>query len=491
MPANLLFITTDQQRWDSLPCYGLDFMQTPALDRIAREGMVFENCVTPSPVCVPYRASMMCGQYPATTGVLSNGQWLPDSSVTWPGRFGSAGYRTAAIGKMHFTPWDLMAGFDERVIAEDKRHVYLPDDHVNFLRANGMERFHPTQKPGYYEHLGASVTPRPKRFHIDAFVGDRAARWLSEAARGPFAAWVSFPGPHDPYDPPEEMADLYYDAPIPDVVGSEAELAGKPNAQGSRRGGSLGNSMYRIDPSRATPEIRRRWRAHYYANITLIDEGIGKMMSALDSAGALDSTLIVFNSDHGDALGDHGLTYKGFFYNAMVHTPLLIRGPGVPAGQRSAALVNAVDLVPLFYNACGLEPPHTLEGVDLRPLFTDPSGSVQDAVFSEISGRAMVQTARHKYAHYIDGSAELYDLEDDPDELENLAGTPASREVECELRGRLLQHWLGHFPYQARAAGRPPHPARASLEEAYRRHCSSGGDPRTAPTRPALGSGCL
>ena len=482
MPQNLLFIITDQQRWDSLPCYGLDFMQTPALDRLAREGMVFDNCVTPSPVCVPYRATMMCGQYPATTGVLGNGQWLPDTSVTWPERFGAAGIRTAAIGKMHFTPWDLMAGFDERIIAEDKRHVYLPDDHVKFLRAHGMERFHPTEKPGYFENLGASVTPRPRKFHIDAFVGDQAASWIQKNGKDPFAIWVSFPGPHDPYDPPEEMASMYYDAPIPEPIGSPEELAGKPPAQRRRNSGSLNNSMYRIDPSQTTPEIRRRWRAHYYANISLIDGGIGKMLDALESVGALDDTLIVFNSDHGDALGDHGLCYKSFFYNAMVHTPLLIRGPGVPRGRRCPALVNAIDLVPLFYRACGIAPPDTLEGVDITPLFRDPTATVQDAVFSEISGRAMVQTARHKYAHYSDGVGELYDLQTDPDELTNLAGRPEYAAVERDLRGRLLQHWLSHFPYQTRPISHPQHPARRWLEDAYRKHRESGGDIHTAPT---------
>ena len=230
MARNLLFITTDQQRWDTLPCYGLDFMKTPALDRLAAEGLVFENCIVPSPVCVPCRAAMMSGQYPFTTGVTGNGGWLPDHVPTWPAHLGNTGRKTAAIGKMHFHPWDALCGFDERIIAEDKRHVYLPDDHVKFLNAHGMDRPHPTTLPGYYESLSAPVTPRPRKFHVDGFTGDQAAEWVQKNGRDPFAIWVSFAGPHDPYDPPEEMAGMYDDAPIPGPIGSPEELATKPRA---------------------------------------------------------------------------------------------------------------------------------------------------------------------------------------------------------------------------------------------------------------------
>jgi len=481
MAKNLLFITTDQQRWDSLPCYGLDFIQTPALDRLAQEGMVFENCSVTSPVCVPCRAALLSGQYPSTCGVLGNGGWLNPSVPTWPALLGATGRRTAGIGKMHFSPWDDLGGFDERIIAEDKRHVYLPDDHVHFLKAHGYDRPHPVSLPQYFESLGAPVTPRPKKFHVDGFTGDQAAAWLEKNGADPFAVWVSFAGPHDPYDPPEEMADLYYDAPIPEPYGSAAELASKPPAQHGRNRGSLDNSMFRIDPSLATPEQYRRWRAHYYANITLIDEGIGKMLQALEAAGTLEDTLIVFTSDHGDALGDHGLSYKGFFYDCMVHVPLLIRGPGVPAGQRSPALVSTLDLVPLFYRACDAPLPQTLQGEDITPLFANPASSIRNAAFSEIQGRTMVLTGDYKYVHYADGSAELYDVAADPQELTNLASDPQHRDAEHHLRGLLVEHSLANLPLQARANDQPPYRVRAILEREYRAFRNNGGRPEDAP----------
>ena len=467
---NLLFITTDQQRWDSLPCYGLDFIRTPNLDRLAREGVVFERAYTPAPLCVPMRAALMSGQWPSTTGVLGNGHWLDSSVPVWPHLFSAAGLWTGAIGKMHFHPWDAHYGFQERISAEDKRHTYLPDDYSKFLRAHDLAPLHPTAKPGYFEWLQASVTPWPKRFHADAFVGDQGADWLAQHAGRRFAAWVSFPGPHDPYDPPEEMASLYYDAPIPEPVGGGDELRTKPRVQRGRARNSLRNVMYQIDPSSATPELYRRWRAHYYANITLIDEGIGKMLAALEHAGALDRTLIVFTSDHGDALGDHGLAYKSFFYDCMARVPLIVRGPGVARGARCAALVSTLDLVPLFYHAGGVEPPATLQGIDLTPLLTDPAQSLRDCVVSENLNALMVRDERYKYVQYRDGDGELYDLESDPQELTNLIADRAHMGEVSRLRGLLVAHMLESFQVRARAGHRPPDPRRAALDAMYGSH---------------------
>ncbi len=465
---NLLFITADQQRWDSLPCYGLDFMQTPHLDRLAREGMVFERCYVPAPLCVPTRAALMCGQWPTTTGVLGNGHWLDEGKLpVWPQLLTDAGYNTAAIGKMHFFPWDARNGFQERISAEDKRHTYLPDDHSKFLKAHGYRRAHPTQNPGYFDTLNASVTPLPKRFHVDGFIGDQAAEWLASQGTEPFAAWVSFAGPHDPYDPPEEMADMYYDAPIPAPVGSREELVNKPRAQQQAGQENLKNSMYRMAPSEATPEQHRMWRAHYYANITLIDEEVGKMLAALEANGVLDETLIIYTADHGDALGDHGLPYKGFYYESMAHVPLIIRGPGVDAGTRCPALVSSLDYVPLFYSACDVEPPDTLQGRSLAPLLSDPTLPHRDIVFSENMGSQMVRDARYKYAHYATGESELYDLETDSDEIENLAESRAHADVISYMRGLLCEHNLHNHAYQSAAVSRPQEPFRVKLEEAY------------------------
>ncbi|HEX2517207.1 MAG TPA: sulfatase-like hydrolase/transferase [Chloroflexota bacterium] len=464
-PLNLLFITTDQQRWDSLPCYGLDFMRTPHLDRLAREGVVFERAYTPAPLCVPMRAALMSGQWPATLGVLDNSQWFPagtggvegagrDGVPVWPEAVTGAGYRTAGIGKMHFTPWDARLGFVERITAEDKRQYFWPDDYEKFLRANGIAKHHPTGLPGYFETLQASVFPHPRRFHVDAYVGDQAADWIARyggAGQPPFAAWVSFPGPHDPYDPPQEMAAMYDEAPIPEPIPAPA---GAGAARG--QGGVRQSPLYQLDLSRATAEHYRRWRAHYYANISLIDEGIGKILGALEESGALERTLIVFTSDHGDALGDHGLAYKSAFYEPIARVPLLVRGPGVTPGGRCPALISTLDLVPLFYRTCGLEPPPVVQGIDPTPLLRDPFAPGRAFVFSELQGRTMVRDERFKYVHYRDRECELYDLQADPTEERNLAPDPAHTGELARLRGLLVEHALENSACRAVAAQREP-----------------------------------
>jgi arylsulfatase A-like enzyme len=263
------------------------------------------------------------------------------------------------------------------------------------------------------------------------------------------------------------MARMYYDAPIPEPIGSAAELVNKPPAQRSRGKGTLRNAMFQIDPSQATAEHYRRWRAHYYANISLIDESVGKILDSLERAGVLDDTLIIYTSDHGDALGDHGLSYKGLFYDSMVHVPLLMRGPGVTPGARAGSLVSTIDLMPLFYQTCGLTPPDTLQGEDVSRLLADPSATLREEAFCEITGKAMVQTDRYKYGSYNDGSAELYDLQEDPHEIRNLSGDPGYAKAESEMRARLVEHWLRNQGEQARAMNVPVHPLRQAIEDEY------------------------
>jgi arylsulfatase A-like enzyme len=242
----------------------------------------------------------------------------------------------------------------------------------------------------------------------------------------------------------------------------------KPGEQ-QQRTDSTNNSMFRIKPSAATPSQIRRWRAHYYANISLIDEGIGKMLTALEAHGVLDDTMIVFTLDHGDALGDHGLSYKGFFYESMAHVPLVVRGPGGQQGARCPSVVSGLDVIALFYEVFGVAPHETLQAVSPAPMMRDPTTSTRDAVFCEISGRVMVCDGRWKYVHYATGKAELYDLQQQPQEVDNLTGRAEYAAHETRLRGRLLEHWLKNQSQQQIPTRQPQHPFRVALEEDYRR----------------------
>ncbi|MBD3308499.1 sulfatase-like hydrolase/transferase, partial [candidate division KSB3 bacterium] len=463
--TNILFITTDQQRQDSLPCYGLDFMQTPALDRLAHEGIVFDTCVSPSPVCQPARASFTIGQYPHVHGVPDNFRWIRPDSPTIARLFNQAGWHTAAIGKMHYHPWDNPEGFQYRVIAEDKRHIFRPDHWTHYLEQHGYSRDHPAMIPGYADHLGAVVSPLPEALHIDSFLGDEAVRWIETLGEQPFFGWISFNSPHDPYDPPESLADLYQDAPIPEAVGSVDELADKPPYQRNISSFYKKNLLYLTDYSHMTAEQIRRMRAYYLATVTLVDKQIAKILHALEAKHLLDSTLIVFSSDHGDHLGDHGLPFKSTYYESALMVPLIMRGPGLPAGTRCASAINWIDLHATFLALAGIEIPDHVQGADMRELLHSPEKSLNTEAYSELLGSAMVRTPTHKLVLCDDGTGELYDLQERPLEVHNHFNDPRYREIQDELTSKLLQHLLAHSRYRSFGGGR--HPSDAQRTQAF------------------------
>ncbi len=442
--TNILFITSDQQRRDSLPCYGLDFMHTPSLDRLAREGVVFDNCVSASPVCQPCRAAFMSGQYPHVNGVPDNFRWLRPGTPTIADTFRSAGWETAAIGKMHFDPWDDPQGFEYRISAEDKRHFFRFDDHARFLAGNGYERRHPAYVEGYGEWLGAIRSPLPKELHIDSFIGQQAVRYLDSAGAKPFFCWVSFNSPHDPYDPPADLADLYRDAPIPEAVGNAGELRHKPAYQHQLIPFYRTNPLYLSDYSCMDEEKIRRMREYYLASVTLVDEQIGRILDVLDRRGMREETLVVFSSDHGDHLGDHGLPFKGTFYESSLKVPLIISAPGVPQGERARSFVDWIDLHRTFLAVAGIQASDHLQGWDICDLLVEPGLNGRTEAYSELLGRAMVCNDRYKLVVCDDGDGELYDMQEEPLEVVNHFADDQFKELRYELTDKLARHTLSH-----------------------------------------------
>jgi len=341
---------------------------------------------------------------------------------------------------MHVFPWDWPAGFSQRIIAEDKRHYYRRDDYTAFLRKRGFDRYHPKDVPGYFDGLGAITSPLPAECHIDAYTGAQAVEWLGN--RRPeerFALWVSFAGPHDPYDPPEGYAGIYDNAPIPSPLGNAEELSGKPSQQRESLSQLSQHPLYLLDHSRMTEAQIRNIRSHYLANVTLISDQVNEMLKVLEARGLVDDTLIIFTGDHGDALGDHGLLYKSFFYESMARVPLVIAGPGCRAGSRSGALVQHMDIVPFFLERLGA----VLPPMQARSSpFNSQSPAGRDYVFSECGGRAMAADISFKYVCYQDGQEELYNLAVNPEETINLADTPEYRAHKEVLKTALVRHLL-------------------------------------------------
>lgn len=447
---NILFITTDQQRRDSLPCYGLPFMQTPALDRLAGEGIVFDNCSSASPVCQPVRASFMLGQYPHKTGVPDNFRWYRPDSPTIAGSFSEAGWRTAAIGKMHFFPWDAMEGFKERIIAEDKRHIFRNDDWTKYIESHGYHRIHPAEIEGYQSNLGAVINPFPEELHIDNFIGTEAVKWLDNYGndktnkKKPFFTWISFNSPHDPYDPPESLSKLYADSPIPEAIGSAEELDNKPRYQKAIFPTYKNNPLFLSDYSKLNIKQIRKIREHYLATITLVDRQIGKIINSLEQNNLLESTVIVFSSDHGDNLGDHGLPFKSNFYENALMVPLIIRYPGKSNGQHNHSAVNWLDLHATFLKIAGLPIPDHVQGGDITPILDNPDIIFKNEAFSELSGSVMIRTETAKLVLCDDGDGELYDLTERPLEVNNHFHDSSYKDLKEELSRKIMIHLLSH-----------------------------------------------
>lgn len=447
---NIIFIITDQQRSDSINALGSPWMQTPHLDRLAAEGMAFANCFVTSPVCVASRASLFQGMYPHATGVFTNFEpWEP----TWVRWLADAGYHCVNIGKMHINPYDSKGGFHQRFMVENKDRPLFLDEHPRAIYDEWDKALHARglAKPSRYTRAQSD----PERFlnalgcfeweldpdmHPDSFIGDTAAWWIEERqSRAPLFLQIGFPGPHPPYDPTREFLELYQDVDIPVPHVSEEELASQPAMHARLRRAmedfNIDSVAWRDRPDAAALLNLRR---HYAANVSMIDDKIGRIMSALHSKGYLDNAIVIFCSDHADALGDHGHIQKWTMYDSVVRVPLIIWGPDrVRANSRCDELVQLMDLAPTILEAAGVEAPRNWSAKSLTPLLSSgrsPDGPFREHVYSEL-GRDHIQSAsefvimrrdhRWKFVIYPgEEGGELYDLESDPDELVNLWDCP-------------------------------------------------------------------
>ena len=445
---NILFLMTDQQRWDAMGCSG-DWVQTPHLDRIASEGIRFTNCVTTSPVCIPSRLSLATGLYPHNTHVWNNmNHQMPAETPTWMQTMRDAGYRTSLFGKTHLHPHN--GDLRER---EDLMNAYGLDD-VNEIggpRASAKVLSHMTamwEEKGLWEAYRAdyrerfSTKPhivRSSTFELedyaDVYVGQQTKQYLQNYERQePWCCWVSFGGPHEPWDTPEPYASMYNPEDMPPAV---------PRPFMERRPtGHLDRLMQRVNPTFEPGEVGRL-RANYAGNVTLIDDQIGEILDAIEARGELDNTIIVHTSDHGEMNGDYGLIYKSNFLNGAVRIPLLVRTPGTTnAGGICESPVEWIDIGPTLVELVGGELEHRQFGKSLCPVLTQLEATHRDFAISEIEGEIMLLNREWKIALNANGEAYLlFNVQNDPNEIQNLAGRPEVADVETALRLQILE-WL-------------------------------------------------
>lgn len=456
---NIVVIMSDEQRWDTIGADGCPWMITPNLDRLARQGVVFSNAYCASSVCVGSRAAFHYGLYPPASGVYSNSdRW--DGSKEWMWQLRRGGYYCAAIGKNHYSPFESSAcAWHQRVIVENKNGARgFKDDWDRFLEPGGIprpvRRYERIGKEAFRERFGAHTWEWAKDIHSDSFVGNHAVQWIREYnRREPFLLWVGFPGPHTPIDPVTGYAELYSGRKLPKAIGGRAELDGKPWEQRKQfEYWHIDNDDDGIWLSDATPEKIRRLRSHYYGSITMIDEKVGEILTALRQRKLLGDTIVVFTSDHGNMLLDHALFVKWSAYEASVRVPLLVWYPaGFPGGRKTARLTQMFDIVPALLEEAEVPVPEGRQWRSCaRLLRNQPQPEPERRYVYSMVGKsrqcpstfAMVRSNQYKYVHYQDSeSRELYDLKSDPNELVNLAFDPRYAAVRAEYENE-FGRWM-------------------------------------------------
>lgn len=459
---NILWICTDQQRFDSLGCYGNSFVETPNLDRLAREGVLFEHAYSQSPVCTPSRASFLTGRYPRTTRCRQNGQAIPPDEVLVTKRLHDAGYVCGLAGKLHLAPCNpnvcrgteqrIDDGYDQFFWSHDPNDAWFTHDYTQWLRDKGLHR--DTQRFQDSEY----VEVLPSEAHSQTtWCVERAMSFIRSAERfqQPWLFSVNMFDPHHGFDPPlaalERYRAMLADIPLPNYV--EGELDNKPVWQRIDHTGAYGGRAGYPYPDMTAAD--HRWiRAAYWAMIDVIDRQVGRLLDLLEETGQRENTVIIFTSDHGEMLGDHGIYLKGpYFYDPAVRVPLIVTGPGMlNSGVRADALVELVDLAPTLLEASGIEVPIGMQGKSLLPLLTGqtPLQRHRDDVYCEYynamgwhrdpaAHATMVRSRTHKIviAHGT-GTGELYDLNADPTETDNLWNAAESLPLKSEMQERVM-----------------------------------------------------
>jgi arylsulfatase len=444
---NIIFITTDYQRGVDGPSLGSPFLEMPALDRLCKEGMVFTRHYSTAPICMPARYTWLTGRYPHYHGAWDNTEnWIPEKTPVLMELLKAAGYNTIGVGKMHVSPWNRDIGFDKWISADNKRNgkrdAVIDDDYSKFLDQHGMSRWNYLKLQSESEIFGVYDWPYDEKFHIDHYVGDQATGIIKKNEfKEPFFMWISFNGPHNPWDPPAGYSEPYKEMKLPLGNTFPGELATKPKDHTRLRNNYTPQVPGLIDanPERRD-EIIHQIRAGHYGGLTFIDRQLEKVFTALEDKGLFDETIIIYSSDHGAGLGDHNLIHKGTHYNSSAKVPFVVRYPKKIKHRQTDAFSSHVDLMPTLLELAGVPIPESLEGNSLVPILTGKEESVQDKVFIEIRGTTSIVTDDWKMGiNPKDQDGDLYDLKNDPNEIYNLFGKQEYAEIQAKLVDEIVK----------------------------------------------------
>jgi choline-sulfatase len=456
-PPNVLLLMSDQHRRDCLGIEGRPLVRTPNLDQLARSGLRFESAYCSNPVCTPSRASLLTGLYTHHHQTWNNTVPWPFAHKTAAHYFGAAGYMTALIGKMHFVDAQTH-GFDYHLDFNDWYQFLGPKTKLyadELSRANsgsGMPQIDDLWRDEGDPWKSArkldsrqgpvavgDVSEMPEEDHFESFVARETVRFLRKHGKAqPFFAICSFLKPHDPFMPAARFASMFRaeDMQLPPTWG-KADLATLPK--------QVRNSIEHNTP---TPELSdpagaKQRIAMYYANLAQMDDALGQVLKAVRELDLENDTIVLYTSDHGEMLGDHGLWQKFQFYEGSCGVPLIVRAPGVTtAGSRCEMPVSQVQVLPTLGDLCGIRVPK-LDGPSLLPQLRNPAEVHDNPVFAEYDlhkpeAKYMLRRGNYKYTLWTNDIPELYDLKSDPDEMKNLAADPAHRQKLDDMKRQLL-----------------------------------------------------
>jgi arylsulfatase len=472
---NILFIMADQHRGDCLGCDGNRDILTPNLDTIAKEGVRFRNAYTSTPSCIPARAAILTGLSPWHHGLLGMDGWPIPARYPFelPQALHDAGYYAATIGKNHFYPARQSHGYDRMFI--DELHVeaaIFRTDYRSWFWGSAPNIDDPDGCgfgwKGFRNGYQAKAYPYPERLHRTRWVGETAVRFLRSYDRPqPFFLKVSFVHPHSPYIPPERLMRHYADSPLPKAVHGAWSEKYRPRS----------GPGYTIWHGDLGADQVRRSREGYYGQVTFVDEQVGHILEELDARGWLEETLIFYCADHGDMLGDHYMWRKVQPYEPSARIPMLMRWPkGLVSAERGQVLAETTelrDLLPTFLNAASTPAPENLDGRSLLSLVDGKAGEWRsyidlehDICYSPLVHWNALTDGHSKYIfHAYDGSEQLFDLDHDPHELQDLASDPARQNQLRLWRGRMVEHlaergdpWVKNGKLMVRRNGMPISP---------------------------------
>ena len=460
---NILWICTDQQRYDTIGALGNPQVLTPNLDQLAQDGVAFERAYCQSPICTPSRASFLTGMYPSSVRVNRNGNPVfPDFPPLISKILSDAGYTCGLIGKLHLTSafQRIEQRADDGYTFWQYSHAPRDDwstghDYADWVRAKGAD----------LSELTKEETGVPAEYHQTTWCAEKTIDFIQAERSRPFFACVNIYDPHPPFNPPQAYRDLFDPDDVNPPLFRESDLEQQAKLavvdfQSKARNPDELDIPSPILPQSPTPSLLESDTggardagaliAAYYAMIKLVDDQIGLIIEALESSGQRDNTVIIFTSDHGEALGDHGLIQKGCrFYDGLVRVPLIWSWRGTFAsGLRSPALVELTDIVPSLLEICGLNVPEYVTGKSLLPILTGRQSQERHREFvrseyidaldlPDASVASMYFDGRYKLVCYHNhGLGELYDLDTDPGEFDDLWDNARHVELKLELLRR-------------------------------------------------------